>query len=98
MDQQLHKRIEFAANVAIIAVALLLSVVLVKRFIGNSTPPGAGAALNTIKAGEKISLPNTDWSQSDRHLVLVLQKGCHFCAESAPFYQRLIQAVGQRSD
>jgi thioredoxin-related protein len=98
MDNPLHKRIEVAANVAIIVVALLLGVVLIKRFVLNSTPPGREAALNTIKTGAKISLPDTDWSQSERHLVLVLQKGCHFCAESAPFYRRLVQALGGRND
>jgi hypothetical protein len=38
-----------------------------------------------------------DWSQSGTTLVLALQKGCHFCTESAGFYQRLAQqASGQK--
>jgi hypothetical protein len=39
-----------------------------------------------------------DWSQSEHHVVLVMQTGCHFCTESAPFYRRLIQAVEKRKD
>jgi thioredoxin-related protein len=30
--------------------------------------------------------------------VLVLQKGCHFCSDSAPFYQRLARAASGRDD
>jgi hypothetical protein len=31
-------------------------------------------------------------------VLLVLQKGCRFCTESAPFYQRLIQEAANRND
>lgn len=98
MNNQLFRRIEFAANVAIIAVALLFGFVLVKRGILNSVPPAQAVLRDAIKPGTKISLPETDWSQSERHVVLVLQKGCHFCTESAPFYKRLIGALAKRTD
>ena len=98
MNNPIYKRIEVAANVAIIMVALLLGFVLVKRFILNSAPPDQAALFNTSKPGTKISLPENDWSQSDRHLVLVLQKDCHFCTESAPFYRRLIEVLAKRKD
>lgn len=39
--------------------------------------------------GTKIQLPDFDWSKQSKSLVLVLQKGCHFCSESTPFYKRL---------
>jgi thioredoxin-related protein len=32
-----------------------------------------------------------DWSNNNQTLLLVLQKGCHFCTESAAFYQRLVR-------
>ena len=35
-------------------------------------------------------LDGWDWGAQDRTLVLVLRKGCHFCEDSAPFYQRLV--------
>ena len=98
MDNSLYKRIETAANVAIIAVALLLGFVLVKTFIWNRTPRERATSFDSIKPGTKISLPEVDWSQSERHLVLVLQTGCHFCTESAPFYRRLTQMLGKRKD
>ena len=98
MNHPLYKRIEVAANTAIIIVALLLGVVLAKRFILNRAAPEQALSFAPIKPGTKISLPKTDWSQSERHLVLVLQTGCHFCTESAPFYRRLIQALGKRKD
>jgi thioredoxin-related protein len=31
-----------------------------------------------------------NWAQNRATLVLALQKGCHFCTESAEFYKRLL--------
>jgi thioredoxin-related protein len=93
-----YKRVELTANIAIIVLALVLGVVFVKRFAFKSEVVTQGTAPETALRGQKISLPSMDWSQSPRHLVLVLQKGCHFCSESASFYQRLIPAVAKHSD
>ena len=79
-------------------VALVLGFVLVKRFIFSSHDARRAETRNDIKVGTKISLPNFDWSGSNKHLVLVVQKGCHFCSESAPFYQRLVQETVGRND
>ena len=84
---KLENRIETLANAAII-VAVLLSLGLGAYMFfprGNSQPPD-------LKAGDKLPAAGIDWSKADQTLVLVLQKGCHFCAESAPFYKRLATA------
>jgi hypothetical protein len=89
------------ANVAIIVVAVLLGTVVVKRLIMARPAPGgrlAAAQAESVKPGTKISLPGFDWSRKDTNVVLVLQKGCHFCSESAPFYQRLARAASDRDD
>src|SRR5689334_3424265 len=98
MGDSTFKRIEAAANGAIIVVALLFGFVLVKKFLLNRAVPDQAVSSDSIKPGTKLSLPKMDWSQSDRHVVLVLQTGCHFCTESAPFYRRLIQALDKRKD
>lgn len=86
MNNTIHKKIELLANVCIIAVAVLLGFVLIKRFVFPATPTDPG---EDIKVGTRVSLPDINWSQSEHNLVLVLQKGCHFCTESGPFYQHL---------
>lgn len=84
----LHKRIELLANVAIIVVAILIGVVLVQRFFfaDKTIQPSKQIAI-----GSKISLPGVEWDKNGKTLVLALEKGCRFCTESAPFYQRLAQ-------
>jgi hypothetical protein len=100
MPNNLHKRIELAANIAVIVVAVLLVGLIAKRFLFVPKPPVASAKSpsDDIKRGTKISLPDVDWTKKETHLVLVLQKGCHFCSESAPFYQRLATASRNRTD
>src|SRR5437899_30573 len=39
--------------------------------------------------GSDVSLPGINWSESNETVVLALSNKCHFCTESAPFYQRL---------
>lgn len=94
----LYKRTELLANVAIVIVALLLSVVLVKRFILDSNQPASPAAANQIAPGDHISLEGMEWVKSGHTVLLVLQKGCRYCTESAPFYQQLIKETANRND
>ena len=80
----LEKKIETFANVAIIIVALsILSLGGYRYFYSNSEP-------ETIKPGTKLPLSQVNWSLKKQTLILVLQKGCHFCSESAAFYRRLL--------
>ena len=93
----LHKRAELFANIAIVIVAILIGVVVVKRFILNSNEPNRAAA-NQIAPGDKVPLSGVEWVKSGHTVLLVLQNGCRFCTESAPFYQRLIKETANRSD
>lgn len=96
MFPNLSKKIEVLANIAIIIIALLLAGVLVKNYL----LPRASVASRTdrpataIKPGSKINLPGEDWAMNGRTLLLGLSNTCHFCSESAPFYQRLTQKRG----
>lgn len=96
--RNIQKKIEIASNVAIIVVALLFAGVLVNRFFFSSSLKPAVAESEEIKDGTKLSLPDVDWSKSNKNLVLILSTSCHFCTESTPFYQRLSQQKAQRGD
>lgn len=93
----ISKKIEVAANVAILAVALLLGVVLVKRYLLPSAPPEPPRA-EQLKPGTKLALADVNWAQNKKTLVMVLSTNCHFCTESAPFYQRLAREKSGRED
>lgn len=87
----LVKRIELAANLAIIVVAILLAVVLLRSYVRRPPAPIQASTTAGIRAGTKLSLPGIDWSARGQTLVMALSTTCHFCTESAPFYQRLAQ-------
>lgn len=92
------KKVELVANVAIIVVSILLGVVLITRFVFNRPLFTERAVLDNIKVGTSMALPGVNWSEKNHHLILVLQKDCRFCEQSAPFYQRLIQQTAGRND
>ena len=87
------KKIETAANIAIIVVALLLCMVLVKPYLlaGNNKSSNVEVtdpSEQTLK-GKKVTLSNIDWHANGKTLLLVLSTTCHYCKESSPFYKRL---------
>lgn len=98
------RKLEVLANIAVIATSVVLCSVLVKKFFFSpakqeesvEASPSESTASRasrrpSIKAGTKISLPGIDWSKSTHTILLVLSTTCHFCTESAPFYQKLEQ-------
>jgi len=83
----LAKKIETLANVSIIVVAVLLSVVLVKTYFLHKA--GESVDAKSIGPGRKLNLPNMNWSNNRQTMLMGLSTQCHFCTESAPFYLRL---------
>lgn len=81
------KKVELAANVAIIVVAALIAFVVIKNYV--LSPVKRAPEMKEISAGEKLNLPGIDWAGNGRTLIVAMAEGCHFCSESAPFYQRL---------
>ncbi|MBZ5670300.1 MAG: thioredoxin family protein [Acidobacteriia bacterium] len=77
------------ANVATIVVSVLLSVVLVKVFLLPQPSPAPNLAQPRVGMNLGQSLPGIDWAKNKRTLVLALSTQCHFCTESAPFFQRI---------
>jgi thioredoxin-related protein len=41
-----------------------------------------------------VSVPEINWAQNKQTMLLVLRDGCHFCADSAEFYRRLVAGQG----
>jgi hypothetical protein len=76
-------------------IAVLLGIVLVKKYLLTNDRPQSAPRM---VAGTRMALPGVDWSKNGQTLMLVLQKGCHFCTESAPFYQRLVKEAAERGN
>jgi len=89
---KITQKLELLTNVAILIVSIAIAGVLVRKFVFPPPPPRAelpGIKEPTI--GNRVNLAGLDWSQSHKNVLLVLQKGCHFCTDSAPFYRNLIK-------
>jgi thioredoxin-related protein len=95
---KIYQKVELIANILIISVALGVGGTLVQRYFFSSSvsAPVQQARLQPV-VGSKTEVPDVNWSQQPKTLVLVLQTGCHFCNDSAPFYKRIIQAVENKN-
>jgi thioredoxin-related protein len=93
-----HQKIELVANILIIVVALLLGGVIVQKYF--FAPPSAVSNQPPRlepKIGLAMNVPDVNWSQQPKTLILALQSGCRFCNESAPFYKRVIESVKDKN-
>src|SRR5213080_2424464 len=92
------QKVQLLANIAIIVVAILLGIVVVKRFVLPAYPKSEPVEAAKITPGIKLSLPGLDWGKDERTLLMVLSTNCHYCTDSAPFYQRLAQEKAKHGD
>lgn len=90
---KLIPKIELVANLLIIVVAVLLIGVMVKKYVYSPAAAPAQSQRVEPAVGAKVNVPDVDWSKQPKTLILALQKGCHFCSESAPFYKRLNESL-----
>jgi hypothetical protein len=88
--KEVAKKIEIAANVAIIVLAIAILAALAKKYIFEKK---VVVDSSEIAIGNVISIPNVDFSKKNQTIVLALKKGCKFCNESASFYQRLFNEI-----
>lgn len=86
-------RLEVVANVALIICCVLFAALLAKHFIFPSKKQDHRPNPQTSLVGKKLTLDQMDWDRSNQTLLIILQKGCRFCDESAPFYQRLTREL-----
>jgi len=88
---------ETGANLATVAVAILLSIVLVRTFIlPRTSSPGRQPPMQQSSKGTNLKgvLPGVDWAKNGRTLVLALSTQCHFCTDSLPFFQQVSKDSG----
>jgi len=84
---------EIAANIVLIIGGSLFCVSLVKNYVLSPTQNQSPKTNRPSLVGNRLSAGDIEWAKSDETLLVVLQKGCRFCDESAPFYQRLTKAL-----
>lgn len=92
-QEKKRSTLDTIANIAIILVCVIASVVLVNNFLQSrrQQQQAGGPRPPEVQKGEQLAaLKNVIPAGTDRALVVALQPGCHFCNESMPFYKRVI--------
>jgi thioredoxin-related protein len=88
------RKLETAANIAIIVVAILFGAVIIQKYLlpSSSQPERLQPVI-----GKQMNLSDVNWASQPKTLILALSTTCHFCNESAPFYRRLIENVKDKN-
>jgi thioredoxin-related protein len=93
---KIYQKVELTSNILIIVVALLVGGILVQKYFLASSATNEPPRLQPT-VGTKMNVPDVNWSQQPKTLILALQTGCHFCNDSAPFYKRVIETVRNKN-
>jgi hypothetical protein len=91
--KNMGKKVEVTANIAIIMVAIMIGVVFVQKYFPRDKSREAIAT----PLGEKVAIPNVEWGQKKKTVILALQEGCRYCSDSASFYQQLAKEAEKRA-
>jgi hypothetical protein len=83
LSRKARRSVEIFANIAIVLVA----VVIIGNFFWSRIHPRQKPAGPVV--GSVVSLAGVNWQANGNTLLLVLQEGCRYCEESAPFYRKL---------
>lgn len=81
-----QNQLEQITNVLIIAVAVLMIGVVSYNFFYKEKE------IKHLQNGSFFDLPSINLNGEKRTLVLVLDKDCHFCSESASFYKTIVES------
>src|SRR5712691_5803145 len=101
----LSKTVALLANLATIAIAILLGIAVVQlhslaKPARYAEPSRTAQPLpfEPLRVGAKIPLTGIEWAKNERTLLLALSQGCRYCSASAPFYQRLTKEMSGRKN
>src|ERR1043165_683938 len=88
-------RFEMLVNIVLVLAGLALVVSLANKFFWQQPVASADQRL-ALESGSQVDWPNMDWARNGRTVVLGLSTTCHFCTESAPFYQKLLRELSRQ--
>jgi thiol-disulfide isomerase/thioredoxin len=81
-------KLEVLTNVMIILATVAVLWVIGTRFLFPYE--NTGETKKAPKLGAIVKIEGFDSSLARLNVLLVLQKGCHYCEESMPFYRKLV--------
>jgi peroxiredoxin len=92
----LRANIELCAQIVVAIAVIVVAGVIVKRHVFPQRPTPLN--VQGIAAGEHLNLPDVDWKRTQKTLVFFLNKDCHFCTSSAPFYRQWIEEASSKQN
>jgi hypothetical protein len=83
------KTLELATNVAVLLAGTAFLAALSWGFFVRQQAPSAGSG---FRKGVLVPvLPNVDYAGAPKTLLIAMNTRCHFCTESIPFYNSLVE-------
>jgi len=101
--RKIYRILQGLSNIATIFIAFFLCLITIKLFLFPPQDTGILRKSNTtvtsvplqmMPVGKIMPLENIDWKNNKKTLVLYISTTCHFCDESSPFYERLVEKYG----
>jgi rhodanese-related sulfurtransferase/peroxiredoxin len=82
--------LEKAINIGVILAIMVVTGIIIKRNFFSSNDP-----IQKIEVGQKFELPDVNWSQNEKTIILATRKDCTHCQASAPFFRQLAEKANE---
>jgi len=98
MSNSFRANLELGVNIVIaIAIVVVAGIVVKRHFSPDQMNRGNLQLHSQVLKGTRMNIPDVDWEQNKKSLVLFLKKDCTYCTSSAPLYRQLIADASQRN-
>ncbi|MGH9800030.1 MAG: peroxiredoxin family protein [Blastocatellia bacterium] len=92
----MDKILDRAVSIAIIIASIVFVGVVAHKYL--IAYKGSSASAAEVPLGKKLDLPDVNWEANGHTVVVAIRKGCPYCDESAPFYQRLNSEISRQKN
>lgn len=100
--KEIHRKLEIAANIAIIVAATVLVGGIAARYFSShetsKTLPDPIPRRSVPDKQARFPLVDFDLTKSEKHLVLAFSTRCRFCRESTDLYRRIAERKAQKNE
>ncbi len=92
MKEQNKFNLEKITNIVVILAIIIVTGIIVKKYLFDSNEP-----VQKIEIGQKFDIPDVNWKQNGKTIMLAVKQDCSHCTTSAAFFRQIVDEASKNS-
>lgn len=90
MKEQNKFNLEKITNIVVILAIIIVTGIIVKKYLFDSNEP-----VQKIEIGQKFDIPDVNWNQNGKTIMLAVKQDCSHCTASAAFFRQIVDEASK---